>query len=209
MVDGLERADSVAFDLHKWGYMQYETGAVLIRDAVAHKGAFSFAHSYLETFRGGIGVQPTEFASRGIQLSRGFRALRVWMNLTAYGTEKLGDAIEQNIEDVQYLRTLIESNDSLELLGPAEMNVICFRYKAPGLNDAELDELNRELLVELQESGVAVPSNARIGGLFAIRVAHTNHRTVRSDFDLLVDKILQIGAQRLLDYRRHLIFSPE
>jgi aromatic-L-amino-acid/L-tryptophan decarboxylase len=94
LVEGLERADSMAFDLHKWGYMQYETGAVLVRDGKMHEEAFSFAPSYLETFTGGIAVRPTEFASRGIQLSRGFRALRVWMSLSVYGTEKLGAAIE-------------------------------------------------------------------------------------------------------------------
>lgn len=192
-VDGLERADSVAFDLHKWGYMQYETGAVLVRDAAAHKAAFSFAPSYLETFRGGIAVEPTEFASRGVQLSRGFRALRVWMNLSVYGSDRIGAAIEKNIEQVQYLKQRIETEPNLERLGPAEMNVVCFRYQPPGLTGPELDALNRELLVRLQESGIAVPSNARINGRFAIRVAHTNHRTRQDDLDLLVKSILKIG----------------
>jgi aromatic-L-amino-acid/L-tryptophan decarboxylase len=199
IVDGMERADSIAFDLHKWGYMQYETGAVLIRDAKAHKEAFSFGPSYLETFRAGIAIEPTEFASRGIQLSRGFRALRVWMNLLVYGTERLGAMIEQNIEDAQYLRQRIEADANLELLGPAEMNVVCFRYRPVGKSEAELDALNRELLVRIQESGIAVPSNARIAGHFAIRVAHTNHRTVRSDFDRLLEVVLTIGASILAD----------
>lgn len=198
LVDGLERADSVGFDLHKWGYMQYETGAVLIRDGKVHEEAFSFAPSYLETFSGGIAVQPTEFASRGIQLSRGFRALRVWMNLSVYGAEKLEKAIEQNIEDAQYLASRVSSEPELELLAPAAMNVVCFRFVRSSLNEGELDELNAALLVRLQESGVAVPSNARIRGRFAIRVAHTNHRTVRSDFDLLVNSVLELG-RRLSD----------
>jgi aromatic-L-amino-acid/L-tryptophan decarboxylase len=193
IVDGLERADSVAFDLHKWGYMQYETGAVLIRDTVAHKEAFSFAPSYLETFRGGIGGRPTEFASRGIQLSRSFRALRVWMNLAAYGVDRIGAAIEQNIEDAQYLRRQIEACPALEVLGPAEMNVVCFRYRAADMSETGLDELNRELLVRIQQSGIAVPSSARIHGKFAIRVAHTNHRTVRSDFDVLLKAVVELG----------------
>ncbi len=193
LVDGLERADSVAFDLHKWGYMQYETGAVLVRDAAAHKAAFSFAPSYLETFRGGIAVEPTEFASRGVQLSRGFRALRVWMNLSVYGSDRIGAAIEKNIEQVQYLKQRIDSERELEQLGPAELNVVCFRYQPGGVSEEVLDQLNRELLVRLQESGIAVPSNARIDGHFAIRVAHTNHRTQQEDFDLLVKSVLEIG----------------
>jgi aromatic-L-amino-acid decarboxylase len=193
LVDGLERADSVAFDLHKWGYMQYETGAVLVRDASAHRAAFSFAPSYLETFRGGIAVEPTEFASRGVQLSRGFRALRVWMNLSVYGSDRIGAAIEKNIEQVQYLKRRIEAERELELLGPAEMNVVCFRYQPGSISKEGLDQLNRELLVRLQESGIAVPSNARIDGRFAIRVAHTNHRTRQEDLDLLVESVLELG----------------
>ncbi|AEU38039.1 pyridoxal-dependent decarboxylase [Granulicella mallensis] len=195
LVNGLERADSVAFDLHKWGYMQFETGAVLIRDGKAHEKAFSFAPSYLENFSGGIAVKPTEFASKGIQLSRSFRALRVWMNLSVYGVEKLGQAIEQNIDDSFYLASRVEAEPDLELLAPVVMNVVCFRFVQDGFSDRELDELNSELLVRLQESGVAVPSNARIDGRFAIRVANTNHRTIRSDFDLLISSTLELGRR--------------
>jgi glutamate/tyrosine decarboxylase-like PLP-dependent enzyme len=197
LVNGLERADSIAFDLHKWGYLQYETGAILVRDAKLHEQAFSFAPSYLETFTGGIAVKPTEFASRGIQLSRGFRALRVWMNLSVYGADKLGAAIERNIEDCQYLSALIAAHPDLELLAPTAMNVVCFRLKPAGLREPELDQLNARVLVRIQESGVAVPSNARIDGRFAIRVAHTNHRTVRSDFDLLIASVLAAGTELL------------
>jgi len=200
LVNGLERADSIAFDLHKWGYLQYETGAVLVRDAKLHEETFSFAPSYLETFTGGIAVKPTEFASRGIQLSRGFRALRVWMNLSVYGIDKLGAAIERNIDDSQYLSERISSHPDLELLAPAAMNVVCFRARPAGLGEADLDDLNARVLVRIQESGVAVPSNARIGGLFAIRVAHTNHRTIRADFDLLIAAVLK-AAQDLLPAR--------
>ena len=197
LADGLERADSVAFDLHKWGYLQYETGAILVRDAKVHEEAFSFAPSYLETFTGGIAVKPTEFASRGIQLSRGFRALRVWMNFSVYGTDKLGEIVEQNIEDAQYLSAMIQIHPELELLAPSAMNVVCFRVRPAGLTEKELDALNARVLVRIQESGIAVPSNARIGGRFAIRVANTNHRTIRSDFDLLIASVLEIATEML------------
>lgn len=197
LASGLERADSVAFDLHKWGYLQYETGAVLVRNAKIHEGAFSFSPSYLETFTGGIAVKPTEFASLGIQLSRGFRALRVWMNFSVYGTDQIGAAIEQNIDDAQYLSARIAAHADLELLAPAAMNVVCFRYAPAGCPESQLDDINSRLLVRIQESGVAVPSNARIRGHFAIRVANTNHRTIRSDFDLLIATVIETGAQLL------------
>jgi glutamate/tyrosine decarboxylase-like PLP-dependent enzyme len=193
VVDGLERADSIAFDLHKWGYMQYEIGAVLVRDAKAHADAFAYSASYLEEFRGGIAVDPIEFSSRGLQLSRGFRSLKAWMHFSIYGTERIGRMIEQNIDDVAHLRERIGREPELEMLGPAELNILCFRYVVPGAAPEALDALNAELLVRVQESGVAVPSSARIEGRLALRVANTNHRTVPADFDLLVDEVLRIG----------------
>lgn len=189
LADGLERADSVAFDLHKWGYMQYEQGVVLVRDGKRHRETFDFAPSYLEKFRGGIASDPTEFASKGIQLSRGFRALKVWMQLSTYGSDAMGRLIEQNVDHVTFLRELIDRSPRLEQIGPSEMNVVCFRYVPEGIEGTQLDDFNAELLVRIQESGVAVPSNARIDGRFALRVAHTNHRTVPEDFELLVATI--------------------
>ena len=199
LVDGLERADSLAFDLHKWGYMQYELGAVLVRDADLQAETFDFAPSYLDKFRGGIAPDPTEFASKGVQLSRGFRALKAWMQLSVYGLDAIGAAIEQNIEQVAYLRRLIDSAPRLERLGPSEMNVVCFRYRPPGLSGEACDAFNAELLVRIQEEGVAVPSNARVDGAFALRVAHTNHRTRPEDFDALIDAVTRIAASMAAD----------
>lgn len=202
--DGLERADSIAFDLHKWTCMQYEQGVVLVRDPKAHLDSFAYTSSYLDTFRAGLAVNPIEFSSRGIQLSRGFRALKVWMQLSAYGADRIGAVIEQNIDDVQYLRSCIEREPRLELLGPADMNVCCFRYVPaqsgssaaagePALSEAQLDALNTELLVRLHESGIAVPSNARIDGRFALRIANVNHRSRQEDFDTFINAVLKLG----------------
>ena len=116
------------------------------------------------------------------------------MNFSVYGADKLGSAIEQNIDDSQYLSSRVEATPELQLLAPAAMNVVCFRVAPVGLTEAELDDLNARVLVRIQESGVAVPSNARIGGRFAIRVAHANHRTIRSDFDLLITSVLDAAS---------------
>ena len=204
IASGLERADSLAFDLHKWGYMQYEVGVVLVKDPKIHLDSFAYSSSYLDKFRGGIAINPIEFSSRGLQLSRGFRALKVWMQLSAYGTDRLGAVIEQNIDDVQYLKSRIQCEPRLELLGPADMNVCCFRYvpepppappEKPTPSPEQLDALNTEILIRVQESGVAVPSNARIDGRFAIRVANVNHRSRREDFDVLVEAVLSAGEK--------------
>jgi glutamate/tyrosine decarboxylase-like PLP-dependent enzyme len=109
--------------------------------------------------------------------------------------DALGAAIEQNVDDTQYLAARIASHPDLELMAPAAMNVVCFRVRRAGLADSELDALNARVLVQIQESGLAVPSNARIGGRFALRVANTNHRTVRADFDLLLDAVLLAARQ--------------
>ena len=197
IVDGLERADSVAFDLHKWGYMQYELGVVLVKDASLQSEAFDFSPSYLDKFHGGIAPNPTEFASKGLQLSRGFRARKAWRQFSTYGTDASGAAIEQNVEQVAYLRNRIAEHPRLEQVGPSEMNVICFRYVPEGMAAEQIDRFNIDLLVRIQEEGVAVPANARIDGMFALRVAHTNHRSRREDVDLLLSTMEQLAEQAL------------
>jgi glutamate/tyrosine decarboxylase-like PLP-dependent enzyme len=189
-------------------YLPYEVGCVLVRDAQAHREAFALAPSYLASAQRGIAVETTFFADLGLQLSRGFRALKVWMSLKTHGANLIGKVIEQNIEQAQHLRRLVESLTSLELLAPAPLNVVCFRYRQTGLSEAQLDELNEEILLRLQESGLAVPSGVRINGKFALRVAHTNHRTRYRDFDLLVERVVSIGQSLEAEQRRRRISEP-
>ena len=188
IVRGMDRADSLAFDLHKWGYMPYDIGCVLIRDAEAHKAAFASGASYLTAMERGPAAGGLYFSDRNVELSRGFRALKAWISLKAHGVDALTALIEQNVDQAQYLVQLVERSDALELAAEAPLNVVCFRYR-----DASDDE-NKEILMRLQESGLAVPSGTMLGGRFAIRVAHTNHRTRREDFDLLVEAVERIGS---------------
>lgn len=195
IVSGLELADSVAFDLHKWMYMPFEAGCVLIRDPEVHRSAFSITPSYLTALNRGVAAQPLEFAARGIDLSRGFKALKIWFSLKAHGALQFGRLIEQNIRQVAYLRDRINREPLLELLAPVDLNVVCFRYRPPGKDEHFIDNLNQEILLRLQESGKAVPSGTRIRERFAIRVANTNHRSRREDFDLLADLVLAHGKE--------------
>ena len=193
-ITGLNLADSIAFDLHKWMYMPFEAGCVLVRDGKAHHSAFALTPSYLSSQGRGVAPQAPEFAARGIDLARNFKALKIWFSIRTHGTLKFGRLIEQNLEQAHYLATLIEEEPRLELLAPVELNVVCFRFN-PGLSDEkELDRINESILLDLQESGVAVPSGTRLSGRFAIRVAVTNHRSRRDDFDLLVSQVLKLGA---------------
>jgi glutamate/tyrosine decarboxylase-like PLP-dependent enzyme len=194
-VAGMEQADSLAVDLHKWGYLPFEVGLALVRDEAAHRAAFATRSSYLEPIPRGIVAGGLPFAELGIQLSRGFRALKVWMSLKTHGARALGRLVEQNVRQAQHLCDLIEAHPRLELLAPAPLNVVCFRFTAPGLDPAAHDDVNQEILIRLQERGIAVPSSTVLDGRFALRVAITNHRSRLDDFDLLVDSVTRIGEQ--------------
>lgn len=199
LVAGLGDADSLAFDLHKWGYLPYEVGVVLTRDAKAQLAAYQPAAAaspaYLKSASGGIAVETTYFADRGLQLSRGFRALKVWMSMQELGADRLGAAIQTNIDQARRLGELVDAHPDLERLAPVSMNIVCFRYAPARVADAELNRLNQEILIALQERGIAVPSQTVLQGRFAIRVAITNHRSIDADFDMLVDAVARIGAE--------------
>ncbi len=190
---GMEVADSIAFDLHKWMYVPFEAGCTLVRDADTHRRAFALRPDYLTHAERGLAAGNLWFSDYGIQLTRGFRALKVWMSLKEHGLDKYARLVRQNIDQARYLAELIREAPDLELLAPVPLNVVCFRYVAPRRDDAALDALNQELLIQLHEQGIAVPSNLTLGGRFALRVAITNQRSRREDFDLLVREVRRIG----------------
>jgi glutamate/tyrosine decarboxylase-like PLP-dependent enzyme len=189
LMKGMERADSLAFDLHKWGYMSYDIGCVLVRDEETHRSAFRTAASYLTAMERGPAGGGMRFPDLTPELSRGFRALKAWMSLKVYGVNALAELFEQNVEQARYLAKRIEDSEKLELAAEVPLNIVCFRYKGVG------DEENKEILMRLQEQGIAVPSQTVLEGRFAIRVAITNHRSRREDFDLLVGSVERIGAE--------------
>jgi glutamate/tyrosine decarboxylase-like PLP-dependent enzyme len=200
-VAGMERADSIAVDLHKWGYLPFEVGLALVRDAEAHRATFTTSSRYLDATPRGIVAGGFPFADLGVQLSRGFRALKVWMSLKAQGADAWGRLVEQNVAQARHLSARVQAEPRLELVAPAPLNVVCFRYVAPGLDAAALNAVNEEILLRVQERGIAVPSSTVLGGQFALRVAITNHRSRLADFDLFVDAVLDIGSQ-LIDLDR-------
>ena len=161
LVAGMERADSLAFDLHKWMNLTYPVGCVLVRDAEAQLRTFSLTPSYLahgEGERGLTAVDVPWLSDYGFELSRGFHALKVWMTLKEHGADKFARVIQQNIDQARYLAGLVAAAPELEQALPAALNIVCFRYVRPGLDDAALDQLNKEIELELQERGIAVPS---------------------------------------------------
>ena len=192
---GLSQADSIAFDFHKWLYVPYEAGCVLIRDGEQHRRSFSAAASYLETPARGIAAMADSSNTRGPQLSRGFKALKVWAQIREFGFDRLGRLHDQNVAHVQHLARLVDAAPGLELMAPAPLNILCFRYVPSSLPETAWDAVNQELLMRLQEDGIAAPSSTRLRGHFVLRVANTNHRSRREDFDLLVCETLRLGGE--------------
>jgi aromatic-L-amino-acid decarboxylase len=192
---GLERADSLAFDLHKWMYMPFEVGCVLVRNEEDHRRAFSLTPDYLTHAERGLAAGKNWYSDYGVQLTRGFRALKAWMSLKEHGIEKYGRLIQQNVDQARYLARLVDDSGELERLAPVPLNIVCFRYRVEGYDEPALNRLNQELLIRLHESGVAVPSYTTLNGKYALRAAITNHRSRREDFDLLVREVERLGRE--------------
>lgn len=193
---GMERADSLAFDLHKWMYLPMGVACVLIRNFEDHINTFAVSPDYLSHMpRGLAGGSHAWFGDLGLELSRGFRALKVWMALKAYGLDHFALQIEQDIENAKYLEKLVTVSPHLELLADVSLNVVCFRYIHPDISADELDAFNKEILMRLHERGLAVPSYTKLNGHFALRASITNHRTTREDFDQLVEDIYALADE--------------
>lgn len=192
---GIELADSLAFDFHKWLYVPYEAGCVLIRDGDQHRRSFRVAASYLEPPERGVGAMVDSSNIRGPQLSRGFKALKIWAQIREHGLEKLGRMHDQNVAQIQYLAELIAREPRLESMAPSPLNILCYRYLPTSAPESEWDAINQELLMRIQEQGIAVPSSTRLGGKFALRIANTNQRSRREDFALLVRESVRLGGE--------------
>lgn len=197
IVDGLELADSLAFDPHKWMGMPFETGCLLVRDREAHEAAFKSEAAYMERAERGMMADGwSSFADRGIEGSRGFKALRVWMQLRTLGLRRHGDVIAMNVRQAAYLAARVVDDPSLELLAPRAANVVCFGYgtQADSSSLAERNAVNREIVLRLQESGRFVVSGTTLrGGVYALRAAIVNHRTRQEDLAELVDAVIAHG----------------
>jgi aromatic-L-amino-acid/L-tryptophan decarboxylase len=191
VLTGIERADSIALDFHKWGQVPYDAGFLLVRDGERHRDAFAAPAAYLRRETRGLAAGSPWPCDLGPDLSRGFRALKTWFTLKTYGIEKLGAVVTRTCALAGYLEARILAEPRLELLAPVNLNIVCFRYAC---DDA--DKINGEIVVDVQESGIAAPSTTVLDGRLAIRAAIVNHRTDVCDIDALIAAVLEFGAQR-------------
>jgi aromatic-L-amino-acid decarboxylase len=194
LLAGIERADSVAFDFHKWAQVPYDAGCIMVRDASRQLDTFSAEAAYLRREQRGLaagGVWPCDL---GPDLSRGFRALKVWMTLSVYGADRIGAIAQQTCDLATTLAVRIDREPALQRLAPVALNIVCFRFVAA---DGDLDRLNADIVADLQEAGIAAPSSTFVHGVLAIRAAIVNHRTNYADVDILVDAVLEAGRVRV------------
>jgi glutamate/tyrosine decarboxylase-like PLP-dependent enzyme len=193
---GLESADSIAFDFHKWGQVPYDAGFLIVRDGAQHRDAFAAPAAYLRRETRGLAAGSSWPCDFGPDLSRGFRALKTWFTIKTFGTDKLGAMIGRTCALARYLEARILAEPKLELLAPVELNIVCFRYRAANADQVNINKVNADIVIDIQESGIAAPSTTILDGRLAIRAAIVNHRTDTCDVDALLAAVLRFGAVR-------------
>ena len=202
LLRGVEEADSLAFDFHKWLHCPYAAGCALVRDGQDLLSTFSVHQSYLANAERGCAGDKPWYCDLGFELSRPFRALKVWMTLKEHGIKQFGRKIADNCEQAQYLASLLEKHQSfIRLLRPVSLNIVNFRMEPEEFRGDDavqlIDEFNNELLADIQLSGIAVPSATRLFGRVYIRVCIVSHRSVMEDFDIFVNNLLSLYRLRL------------
>src|SRR4029077_7891511 len=192
---GIEQADSIALDPHKWLYLPVDVGCVIYRAPEIARAAFAHEAEYTRI----IGEQADEafaFWDYGPELSRRFRALKVWMLLKGVGLDALSEAIENNLACARYLESLVRASDDFEMIAPVELSIFCFRHVPAQLKNQSpkaIDAFNERLLVALQRDGSSDLSNAPLGGRFALRGCVLNYRTTLRDMEILLDDLRRVG----------------
>jgi glutamate/tyrosine decarboxylase-like PLP-dependent enzyme len=187
---GMERADSVAFDFHKWAQVPYDAGCIVVRDPEAHRAAFAREVAYLRRDASGLAAGDPWPVDLGPELSRGFRALKVWMTLKTYGADRLGLVAERSCALARSLAAAVDAEPMLERLAPVPLNIVCFAYR-PADNAAQAG-----IAADLQEAGDVVVSTTTIRGKTVLRAAFVNHRTCQDDVPAIVASVLKAGERR-------------
>jgi len=184
----LNKVDSLAFDLHKWLYMPYGVGCVLVQNQKSHYETFAASSEY-------INHREVWYSDYGFELSRGFDALKVWLCMKTYGLNKYKALIEADLKKATYLGELILRYKELELLSPVSLNIVCFRYRGKKTDDEQINSINKRILMSLQFEGKVFPSETSLNGKYAIRVSIANYKCQKNNLEYLVKRVLEIGRK--------------
>jgi len=204
LTDGMERADSLAVDLHKWMNMPYGIGCTLVRDRKAHYSTFVYGHeaAYIKTAKALPEDLLADSLHLSLPLSRTAYSLKAYMLLRAYGRDKYCKLVQQNIDQINHLAELIRKEPNLEITAPVSSNIACFRYIYDGLNEADTQKINRLILNELWKINFGLISDTTIRGKYMLRACNVNHRTHREDFDWLVSEVRRLGEKLLPEVKK-------
>lgn len=191
---GLELADSISLDPHKWLYQSLDCGCLLYRDTKAAQAAFSHTGEYARSLNDDA-VEGFAFFEESPELSRSFRALKLWLSLRYHGLQSFRQAIKLDLHHAEMLAEAISQERDLELLAPVELSVVCFRYQGKGARGESLNQLNQSLLRQVNARGRIYLSNAVLGQSFALRACFTNHRTTEADVAAVVEEVLTVARE--------------
>ncbi len=193
LFDGIDRADSLVVNPHKWLYVPFEAGGVLVKNPDHLRETFSTVPDYLKSDRSGD--ERTDLMEYNLPLTKEFKALKVWMSLKAFGAKRIRREISRDIEKAAYLAGKAESHTELELMSPAPLSIVCFRYNPGDMNDNELDKLNDRIISDIEQDGRVFLTGTKIRGHSALRTCFINHRTEKQHVDRLVEVILELGRK--------------
>jgi glutamate/tyrosine decarboxylase-like PLP-dependent enzyme len=189
---GIERADSVAFDFHKWAHVPYDAGFLLVRDAEAHRRTFVGRAAYLQRAERGLAAGDTWPCDLGPDLSRGFRALKTWFTFQTFGADRIGASIERCCSLARYLEQKLRRTAMFDVVAPVSLNIVCWRCSGP-----VDDGVNEAIMMDLHERGIAVPSLTRLDGRPTLRAAIVNHRTGEHHIDAFVEALVESAGRQL------------
>jgi glutamate/tyrosine decarboxylase-like PLP-dependent enzyme len=195
LLAGIERADSISLDAHKWLYQPFEAGCVMVKDVSTLVRAFSVHPDYLQDTK--LGFEHVNFADRGYQLTRSFRALKVWMSIQTFGLGGFRDAIARTIEFADEAGRLVSATPGLELLAAPSLGVVCFRYRPAGdsWESARIAALNEAIQAKVIESGAAMISSTRLRGVYSLRLCIMSHQTTWDDVRGTIERIARYGEE--------------
>jgi aromatic-L-amino-acid decarboxylase len=193
-LSGIERADSVTLDPHKWLFVPFECGCLLVRDPAALERAFSVHPEYLSDVRSRD--SEVNFADFGEQLTRSSHALKVWLSVCFFGVEKIRDAIVAGVRRAEYAAALIAARDDFDILSPPQLGVVCFRAHPAGVDDPTvLDALNGRINARVNETGRFLISSTKLRGRFSLRLCTQVHRMTESDIDEVLAAIIEAADE--------------
>jgi len=203
LADGMERADSLAVDFHKWMNMPYTCACTLVKNRLAHYSTFVYGHD-AEYLKSVIALVDDQLENRGmlsLPLSRPAYSVLTYMLLKAYGKNKYRRLVQKNIDQINYLAELIEEEPRFEVTAPVTSNIVCFRYRPNGLSEPELEKLNRLILGDMWQINLGMISDTTVKGKYTLRVCNVNHRTVKQDFKWLVEEMKKSGDKHITQFQ--------